>query len=102
MSGTKIDKLARMANQIGAAFAAMPEREAAASAATHLKLYWTPKMIREIIAYADLGHAGLNAVAAGAVAALKRDGAGSTGVRETAAARIATRRAFGRGNDVDA
>ncbi len=76
MSGTKIDKLARMANQIGAAFAAMPEREAIAGAATHLKLYWTPKMIREIVAFADSGHAGLNAVAAGAVATLKRDEAG--------------------------
>ena len=76
MSGTKIDKLARMANQIGVAFAAMPEREAVAGAATHLKLYWTPKMIREIVAFVDSGHAGLNAIAAGAVAALKRDGAG--------------------------
>jgi formate dehydrogenase subunit delta len=65
-----------MANQIGVAFAAMPEREAVAGAATHLKLYWTPKMIREIVAFVDSGHAGLNAIAAGAVAALKRDGAG--------------------------
>ena len=76
MSATKIDKLVRMANQIGAAFGAMPEREAAAGAATHLKLYWTPKMIREIVAFADLGGAGLNAIAAGAVAALKERGAG--------------------------
>ncbi|MGO4873068.1 MAG: formate dehydrogenase subunit delta [Roseiarcus sp.] len=76
MSGAKIDKLARMANQIGAAFATMPEREAVAGAATHLKLYWTPKMIREIVAFAETGRAGLNAIAAGAVAALKRDGAG--------------------------
>jgi formate dehydrogenase subunit delta len=72
----KIDKLVRMANQIGAAFGALPEREATAGAATHLKLYWTPKMIREIIAYADSGRAGLNAIATGAVSALKRDGAG--------------------------
>jgi formate dehydrogenase subunit delta len=76
VSVAKIDKLARMANQIGAAFSAMPEREATASAAAHLKLYWTPKMIREIVAFAESGRAGLNAIAAGAVAALKRDGAG--------------------------
>jgi hypothetical protein len=76
MSIAKIDKLARMANQIGAAFGALPEGEATASAAAHFKLYWTPKMIREIVAYADTGAAGLNAVAAGAVAALKRDGGG--------------------------
>ncbi len=76
MSGTKIDKLARMANQIGAAFGAMPKREAVTGAATHLKLYWTPKMIHEIVTYVDSGGAGLNAIAAGAVAALKKDGAG--------------------------
>jgi len=41
-----------------------------AGAATHLTLYWTPKMIREIVAFADSGQPGLNAIAAGAVAAL--------------------------------
>ena len=76
MSVAKVDKLARMANQIGAAFGAMPEREAVGAAATHLKLYWTPKMIREIVAFADSGGAGLNRIAAGAVAVLKKDGAG--------------------------
>ena len=56
-----------MANQIADFYAAMPEREAAEGAAAHLRLYWTPKMIGEIIAFADQGHAGLNAIAAGAV-----------------------------------
>jgi formate dehydrogenase subunit delta len=79
VSVAKIDKLARMANQIGAAFGAMPEREATAGAANHLKLYWTPKMIREIVAFADSGGAGLNPIAARAVAALKKDGAGRVG-----------------------
>jgi formate dehydrogenase subunit delta len=65
-----------MANQIGAAFRAMPEREAVGAATAHLKLYWTPKMIREIVTYADSGRAGLNGIAAGAVAALKQDVAG--------------------------
>ena len=72
MSGAKIDKLVRMANQIGDYFKAMPEAEAVAGAADHLRAYWTPKMVGEIIAYADSGHAGLNAVAARAVAELKR------------------------------
>ena len=35
-------------------------------------LYWTPKMIREIIAFADQGHAGLNPIAARAVELLKQ------------------------------
>jgi formate dehydrogenase subunit delta len=68
----KIDKLVRMANQIADFYAAMPEREAAEGAATHLSLYWTPKMIREIIAFADQGHLGLNAIAARAVESLKQ------------------------------
>ena len=76
MSGAKIDKLARMANQIGAAFSAMPEPEAVRGAATHLKLYWTPKMIHEIVTYSISAGASLNAIAAAAVATLKENDAG--------------------------
>lgn len=72
MSGGKIEKLIRMANQIGDYFKAMPEREAVAGAADHLRLYWTPKMIGEIIAYVDAGKEGLNALAESAVVELKR------------------------------
>jgi len=68
----KADKLVRMANQIGDYFAAMPEPEATAGAAAHLRMYWTPKMIRELIAFADQGHSGLNAIAARAVQSLKQ------------------------------
>ena len=68
----KIDKLVRMVNQIADFYAAMPEREATESAASHLRLYWTPKMIREIIAFADQGHSGLNAIAARAVESSKQ------------------------------
>ena len=71
MTTGTIDKLVRMANQIGEFYAVMPEREATEGAASHLRLYWTPKMIREIIAFADQGHSGLNAVAARAVQSLK-------------------------------
>jgi formate dehydrogenase subunit delta len=67
----KIDRLVRMANQIGDFYASMPGHEATEGAASHLRLYWTPKMIREIIAFADEGHPGLNAVAARAVQSLK-------------------------------
>jgi formate dehydrogenase subunit delta len=71
----KNDKLVRMANQIADFYAAMPEQEATESAASHLRLYWTPKMIREIIAFADQGHTGLNAIAARAVESLKQKAA---------------------------
>ena len=72
MTTGKIDRLVRMANQIGDFYASMPEREATEGAAPHLRLYWTPKMIREIIAFADQGHSGLNPVAARAVESLKQ------------------------------
>ena len=75
MSADKVDKLVRMANQIGDFYAAMPEKEATAGAASHLRMYWTPKMRREIIAFADQGHAGLNPTAARAVEALKQGAA---------------------------
>jgi formate dehydrogenase subunit delta len=68
----KIDKLVRMANQIADFYAPMPPREATDGAALHLSLYWTPKMIREIIAFADQGHPGLNAIAARAIQSLKQ------------------------------
>jgi len=72
VSGGKIDKLVRMANQIGDYFNAMPDAEAVNGAADHLRLYWTPKMIGEIIHHADSSGRGLNAVAARAVTELKR------------------------------
>ncbi len=72
MTAGKIGKLVRMANQVGDFYAAMPEKEAADGVASHLRLYWTPKMIGEIIAASETGEAGLNATAAHAVDALKR------------------------------
>ena len=72
MTTGKADKLARMANQIADFYAAMPDEEAVAGVASHLTLYWTPKMIREIIALADEGHAGLKPIASRAVESLKQ------------------------------
>jgi formate dehydrogenase subunit delta len=68
----KLDRLVRMANQIGDFYASMPKHEGIEGAASHLRLYWTPKMIREIIAFADEGHPGLNAVASRAIESLKQ------------------------------
>ena len=72
MTTSKLDRLVRMANQIGDFYASMADREATAGAASHLRLYWTPKMISEIIAFADEGHSGLNAIAARAIDSLKQ------------------------------
>jgi formate dehydrogenase subunit delta len=75
VSTAKIDKLVRMANQIGDFFGPMGEEAATRGVATHLKRFWTPKMIGEIISYLDSGQAGLNLAVARAVVALKQDAA---------------------------
>jgi len=75
VSGAKIEKLVRMANQIGDFYAAMSEKEAMEGAASHLRLYWTPKMIREIVDFSDHGGAGLNATAQRAINSLKASAA---------------------------
>jgi formate dehydrogenase subunit delta len=47
----KLDKLIAMANQIGAFFEAMPDREqAVADIASHLHRSWEPRMRKEILA----------------------------------------------------
>jgi formate dehydrogenase subunit delta len=77
VSAGKIDKLVRMANQIGDFFAPMPKGEAALGVATHLRRYWTPKMIRELIEAIDGGRTDLNATAARGVSALRPEPRGS-------------------------
>ena len=71
MTADKLEKLARMANQIGDFYAVMPIDEATAGATAHLRAYWTPKMIRELISFAGEGRARLNPTATRAVEALK-------------------------------
>jgi len=71
MSSAKIEKLVRMANQIGDFFAPQPEAEGAEGVANHLKRFWTPKMISEIIARSNEAGSGLNPTAARGVALLK-------------------------------
>lgn len=45
------DKLIAMANQIGAFFEAMPDREqAVADIASHVRATWDPRMRRELLA----------------------------------------------------
>jgi formate dehydrogenase subunit delta len=51
-----IHHLVKMANEIGAFYEALPDRnEAISSIATHLKNFWEPRMRREIIDYAKRG-----------------------------------------------
>ena len=55
MSLGKIDKLARMANQIGDYFQPMSDEVAISGVAGHIKKFWTPKMIRELQDHAGPG-----------------------------------------------
>ena len=71
MNADKTAKLVKMANQIGDYFAPRPPNEAAAGTADHIRQFWTPKMIEEIVAAALAGDVGLNPTAADAVKTLK-------------------------------
>ena len=65
------EKLAMMANQIGAFFKAQGEAEAPAAIADHLKKFWDPGMRADIVAHLTNGGAGLDPLVAKAVALLR-------------------------------
>ncbi|RZI44353.1 formate dehydrogenase [Herbaspirillum sp. HC18] len=49
-----INKLVHMANQIGAFFESMPDRNQAVSeVAGHLKRFWDPRMRKALLGYVD-------------------------------------------------
>ena len=55
----EIQNLVKMANQIGAFFESMPDREQAkADIATHIKKFWEPRMRKTILQKMDGGEAG--------------------------------------------
>jgi formate dehydrogenase subunit delta len=72
VSGDKIHKLVRMANQIADYFKVMPEAEALKGASDHLRAFWTPKMLAEIVAHFDNGGEGLNPLASRVIDDLHR------------------------------
>ena len=59
-----IDRLIKMANEIGSFFAAEPDREEAArGVANHISRFWEPRMRREIITHLQRGGGGLDDIA---------------------------------------
>ena len=56
----RADKLAAMANQIGAFFASQPGGDAPAAIADHLAKFWDKRMRQTIIAHAEAGGQGLD------------------------------------------
>jgi formate dehydrogenase subunit delta len=73
MSHDKIEKFARMANQIGDYFAAMPSEEGAEGVALHIRKFWAPKMIAETLAALGEEKIALNATSARGFAILRRE-----------------------------
>ncbi len=52
-----IEKLVRMANQIGTFFQAMPDHaEALEGIALHIQKFWEPRMRREFLGALEAGH----------------------------------------------
>ena len=67
---TQADKLVRMANQIATFFRAQDAEAAPAMVADHLLKFWEPRMRGAILAHAEAGGAGLDPIAAQAIALL--------------------------------
>jgi formate dehydrogenase subunit delta len=65
------EQMVHMANQIALFFASYPKEEAVASITNHLKMFWEPRMRRQIIEYVAAGGAGLNDLARESVKRLK-------------------------------
>ena len=65
------DKLVHMANQIARAFAVEGEAKAVVATAEHLRLFWDPRMRREILAHLEAGGEGLDGVTRSALGLLK-------------------------------
>jgi formate dehydrogenase subunit delta len=69
-----IDTLVRMANDIGAFFAAEPDQDEAVRAVLgHLKRFWDPRMRTQIVEHYRSGAAGLSELSRAAVALLAAD-----------------------------
>ena len=63
-----IEQLVTMANDIAAFFnGAVDRNEAVRDMATHLRLYWEPRMRRQIIDHVNAGGAGLSELAREAI-----------------------------------
>jgi len=65
------DKLVMMANQIARFFEAQGEERAVPQIASHIEMFWDPRMRRQILAHLSDGGAGLSPLALAAIRTLK-------------------------------
>jgi formate dehydrogenase subunit delta len=77
-----IDHLVRMANDIGAFFAAEPSGEPARAVLNHIKRFWDPRMRREMVEHFRTGGDGLDEPARSAVALLAEEAKNREGTEE--------------------
>ncbi len=71
MSHNAVDKLVKMANQIGKFFVGQKHPEGVSSMTDHLKKFWDPRMRETILAHVDHGGEGLDPIALDAVKRLR-------------------------------
>ena len=80
------ETLVRMANDIGKFFHAQGEEKAVAGIANHIKMFWEPRMKKQIFAHLDAGGQGLNPLPLQALQKLKADMHGFSTMAEAKAA----------------
>ena len=80
------DTLVRMANDIGKFFRSQGEEKAIAGIANHVKLFWEPRMKKQIFAHLDEGGSGLDPLSLKALQKLKTDMHGKSTMAEAQAA----------------
>jgi formate dehydrogenase subunit delta len=69
------DKLIHMANQIATFFESKPHDEGVEGIATHINLYWEPRMRRQLFQMLDAGGAGFRPLLIEAAANIRRPAA---------------------------
>lgn len=62
----------RLANEIAVQFAHLPPEKAAAAIATHIHMFWDPRMLRALLAHIDAGGEDLDPLAAAAAEQLRQ------------------------------
>ena len=80
------DTLIRMANDISNFFRSQGEEKAIAGIANHVRLFWEPRMKKQIFEVLDKGGEGLSPLALQALQKLKTDMAGKSTAAEAEAA----------------
>jgi formate dehydrogenase subunit delta len=65
------DRLIYMANQIAANFVSLPEKEAAAAVAEHIRMFWSPRMRAQLCTVATGAESGANPIVVAALRSLE-------------------------------